>query len=109
MDPTQQNQESDTRPDEQETVEVPENKTQWGPIVGVIIIVALIVLGGLYMWSRWSDRAPAPPDVNSDPLVQELETQSSSDKASDIEADLNATDLGNLDADFAEIENELGI
>ena len=62
-----------------------------GPVIGVIVILAIIILGGLYFWSQ---------RAGNDAVIDEINTQSGSDEASDIEADLNATDIENLDAEL---------
>ena len=62
-----------------------------GPIIGAIVILAIIILGGLYFWSQ---------RAGNDAVIDEINTQSGSDEASAIEADLNATDIENLDAEL---------
>lgn len=72
-----------------------------GPMIGVIIILAVIVLGGLYFWGQRVDRSDNA--LNGDDTVAELEqieSQSSSDEVSSIEADLEATDIDSLDAEL---------
>ncbi len=93
-------------------------KTGMGSIIGTIIIIALIVLGGLYFWGKrleeaktikqmTAETAPAPASVPETvvltPEEQEanlIKTTSSSDEVSDIEADMKATNLTNLDAEL---------
>lgn len=65
-----------------------------GLIIGVIVILAIIILGGLYFWNQRAD------DVTTDQTVESINTQSDSDAAAAIEADLNATDVENLDAEL---------
>ena len=38
------------------------NKSGVGPIIGVIIIIAVIVLGGLYFWGQRANNAPSTAD-----------------------------------------------
>ena len=114
MEPTEQNQ-MEQNQNKQPEVSPPteERGNRLGPIAGVIIIIALIILGGLYMWNVSRDKVlPVPqemPDVTSDPVVQELESQGSTDGINPIQADIDTTDLDTLDEAFAEIEAELGI
>ena len=71
-----------------------------GPIIGAIIILAVIILGGLYFWSERGDDSAAPE--TEDAAVAELgviKEQSSSDETNAIEADLKATQIETLDAD----------
>ena len=65
-----------------------------GPIIGGIVILAVIIFGALYFWGEKQD---------SEALNEELDTiniQSESDDTADIEADLNSTDIDNLDAEL---------
>lgn len=61
------------------------------PIIGAIVILAILILGGLYFWSQRS---------GNDAMIEEINTQTNSDAAATIEADLNATDIENLDAEL---------
>lgn len=70
-----------------------------GPLVGIIIIVIILILGGLYFWGQKASEA----------TIEALETQSLSDEVGDIEADLDASGLGNLDREIGDIEAELGL
>ena len=83
----------------------------WAWMVTGVIILAIAI--GFYYW-------PAKSDVNedsetavdskmeaTDPATASLEAVSQSDEISDIEADLNATDLSGLDQELSEIESEL--
>lgn len=78
----------------------------FGPLVAIIIIVIILILGGLYFWGQRADISE-PIIPADDTIVETLETQSTSDEIVDIDADLEATDLDNLDADLAAIEGEL--
>jgi len=84
-------------------------KKSVGPLVAVIIILALIVVGGLYfLKQRSSQNTYVPPAETGDAVTASLRQQGSSDDLNTIEADLNATDLDNLDADLVNIDKELG-
>ena len=112
MEPTEQNQMEQSQNEQPDMDSGTNDQNQrLGPIVGVVIIIALIILGGLYMWNANRDNVTPEglPDVASDPVVQGLGSQGSTDGISSIESDLDTTDLDALDADFAEIEAELGI
>lgn len=67
-----------------------------GPIIAVIIILALVILGALYFWGERKDR----DEVIDDSALDAIETQSSSDETDSIEADLDATDVDNLDSEI---------
>lgn len=96
-----------------------------GVVLGLLIVLLLIILAGMYLWFSTSfQRTPAPapapvverevPDMpnepemeNADAAVQQLETVSTSDEIDAIEADVEATDLDELDAELNAIEAEL--
>jgi HAMP domain-containing protein len=65
-----------------------------GPIIGIIIILAIIILGGLYFWGQRGAEAPL------DETLEAIGTQNAGDDTASIEADLNATDVENLDAEL---------
>lgn len=88
-----------------------ENKTGIGSIIGAIIIIALIVLGGLYFWGKRIEESKNAQEMTSDntqPAMQDSSAQeaaqiknvSSSDDLNSIEADLNSTQTTNLDSEL---------
>jgi len=90
------------------------HKATWGPTIGIVIIVAILVLGGLYFWGKTlveldRDEAPTAEEIRGqeDPQKQALETQSNSDDISAIEGDVEATDFSQIDAELSDIEAEL--
>ncbi len=83
-------------------------KRSMGPLIAVIIILALIIIGGLYFLKTRSFQTPyVPPVQTGDGITESLNTQSGSDELNSIEADLNATDLNNLDQGAAAVEAQL--
>lgn len=94
-------------------------------ILVALIIILILLLGGLYLWgSTFNQAAPAPAISNDRPTAQEnrepesnnaradVETaaaMSNSTNLSAIEADLDSTNLDDLDADIIDIEAELGV
>ena len=105
--------------------EAPESeKSSMGIILGVLIVILVLILGGLYLWGTTLQQAtpeptPAaverptaeennePESTNAEADVETLETVSTSDEIEAIEADLEATDLDALDAELQAIEAEL--
>jgi len=83
-------------------------KQTWGPLVGVIIIVAIIVLGGLYFWGQKLVTGGDMKDTTSepDPKREALESQDSSDEVSSIEEDIENTDFSGIDQELGTIESE---
>lgn len=69
-----------------------------GPVIGTIIILAVIVLGGLYFWNQRGERVMDETELNT--VINEISTQSQSDDTASIDADLKATDVDNLDQEL---------
>ncbi|MEK7176967.1 MAG: hypothetical protein AAB719_01595 [Patescibacteria group bacterium] len=67
-----------------------------GPIIAVIIILALVILGALYFWGERNDR----DELLNDDALEAIEMQSTSDETDSIEADLDATDVDSLDSEI---------
>ena len=97
---------------------IEQHHTHLGPILGVLLIVLVIILGGLYLWGATLDQQvatapkqniennePETPRANAD--AQILGTVSSSDSLEAIETDLESTNLDTLDSELAEMEREI--
>lgn len=86
----------------------PENKSSIGSIIGTIVIIAIIVLGGLYFWGKRIEENKSKENLITDFTPGEVDNfqasasteVSSSDELDSIEADLNATDLDSLGAEL---------
>lgn len=91
-----------------------------GAVVGIIIIIAIIVIGGIYFWGKQnagnlqiedhSGEMTDEPGGNTSGETAGINTlpqQSDSIDLSDIEADLKAANFDNLGAGFSDIEAEL--
>jgi hypothetical protein len=75
------------------------SKSSVGPIIGIIILLAIVILGGLYFWGERSVEE-VESDPAADAAVESINTQSTSDDVNSIEADLDATEIENLDAEI---------
>jgi len=93
-------------------------QSSFGPLVGIAIIVILLIVGGVYFWNttvdkeRQENQLPTilPGDQvleETDAIVDQLNTQGTSDEVVDIETDLSATELDTLDSDLNDLLNEL--
>ena len=95
-----------------------------GMILGILIIVLMFVLGGLYLWGETkqtntgepeptkSTRPTAvennePESTNAEADVETLGAMSTSDELSAIEADLGSTILTDPEVDLTSVEAEL--
>lgn len=100
------------RPDETSPNPMGDGKEDksFGPLIGIVIIVIILILGGLYFWGQQvGEESLEELAPSADEVIGTLEMQGSSDELIDIEDDLNITDLDNLDADLDAIESELGL
>jgi hypothetical protein len=100
---------------------VEEEHSHLGPIIGVLIVVLVLILGGLYLWGQSLMNGPAgseqiiPRSIqNNEPETPRAEadadilgTVSSSDELDAIDADLESTLLDSLDTELDEIDREL--
>lgn len=93
-------------PNQMPPMSQPEKKSA-GPLIAVIIILALIIIGGLYFFKERTSQQAYTPKNESQDIVTSLNQQSNSDDLGSIEADLNATNLDNLDQGAAVIQAEL--
>ena len=93
-------------------------------ILGLFIIVLITILVGLYLWFlnieqtnttppqiiREVPEMPNDPETaNAEASVQQLETLSPSNSIDAIEADLESTNLDQLDTELQAIDAELGV
>lgn len=86
-----------------------QNKSGIGSIIGTIIIIAIIILGGLYFWGKRVEEAKLKQDLvtdTSEPMQAQneaavIQSVSSSDDVDSIEADLQATTFDNLGSEVA--------
>ncbi|MEK7503334.1 MAG: hypothetical protein AAB556_02740 [Patescibacteria group bacterium] len=69
--------------------------------LAIVIIIALGALAYLVYYMRVSVQEP------SQPIVNQLESQGTSDEVSVIEQDLSGTALEGLDSEVSDIEKEL--
>lgn len=70
----------------------PQPSSSAGLMIAVLVILAVLVLGGFYFWS---ERATVPADT-----IPALGEGLPSDNPNDIEADLNSADINNVDYDL---------
>ena len=86
----------------------PQNKSSIGSIIGTVIIIAIIILGGLYFWGKRIEESNLKQDLVENNQTEEIKPTeadsikkvSSSDDLNSIEADLNSTNLDNLGAEM---------
>jgi len=78
-----------------------------GPVIGLVIILIIIILGGIYFWTSRTTYAPIQDDDSTENQevgsvsTEAILDQNSSDEPDSIEADLssfNESDINNLDS-----------
>ncbi len=79
-------------------------KSGIGSIIGTIIIIAIIILGGLYFWGKRIEESKAKQDLVTDGTTSQAVNSSNSTNTSDdlnsIEAELNATNFDSLGSEL---------
>lgn len=89
-------------------------------VLGVLIVVLLLILVGLYLWGQalkevqipeqatrpTAEENNEPESTNAEAEVETFGAVSTSDELDAIEADLESTNLETLDADTQTIETE---
>lgn len=89
-------------------MEPQENKSSVGSIIGTIVIIAIIILGGLYFWGKRIEENKSKENLITDFTPGTEETTrtgvegdiSASDELDVLEAELNATVVDGLDAEL---------
>lgn len=101
-----------------------EKPSHLGAVLGALIVILVLLLGGLYLWGTTLNKyEPIPtvtpterptPEQNNEPEstkaeaeVKTMQTVSTSDEISAIEADIDSTNLDELDAELNAIDAEL--
>lgn len=91
------------------------------PILGVLILLLVIILGGLYLWSTVLERGltqkpeivprsipnQEPETLRAETDAEILTTTSSSDELTAIESDTLSTNLDSLDTELTQIDQEM--
>ncbi len=105
------------------TVTAPDRSTYLGIILGVLIMLLIIILAGLYMWgstlsSPQTTNTPAnqrptaeennePESANAEADVETFQALSNSTEIDAIQADIDSTNIDELDAELNAIDAEL--
>lgn len=86
-----------------------EGKKSVGPAMSIVIIVIILALGAYYFLKQVPveeglEALLTPAEMQADVNLSGLSAQGTSTELSDIQKDLDATDLSNLDAGLSDIE-----
>jgi hypothetical protein len=87
-----------------------ENKSSAAGMVGIILIITLILLGGLYFWGKRIEESKVAETMSTDQTgftvpaqyseATAIRSMSSSDDTATLQADIQNTKLDNLDAEL---------
>jgi uncharacterized protein HemX len=69
-----------------------------GSLTALIVILVLLALGAFYFWNERAQEGALKSSENA--ALESINSQSDSDLEADIEADLNSTDIDNVDYDL---------
>ena len=84
------------------------SKPSMGALIGIIVIVFVIIFGAFYFWGKMvEEKAANSSAMIETSSVEALNTQSSSDEITSIEADLNSTNVENLDKELKDVDASL--
>lgn len=92
----------------------------FGAILGILIIVLILILGGLYVWGSMlqnqtietqpegtfptAEENNEPESTNAEAEVETMQALSTSNEVSALESDIEATKLETLHEDIAEVD-----
>ena len=72
----------------------PEQKSN-GALVGLIVIIIILVLGGIYLWKNSMIERQKIENVT--PVAETTNTGETTDDTAELEANVNSIDLDSLD------------
>lgn len=83
-------------------MEQPSRPSGHGALIGSVIIIAILILGGIYILKETKDMkhesGVSQQQMESDTQFEQTQTtQGNSDDVDSIEADVNATDVDSID------------
>ena len=78
-----------------------EDKHIVGPVIGIIVIIGIIILGGLYFWMVRNNSDTTSQQENSQV------NQGPADSVSNLEAELKSNEVGNMDAKLNNIDQSM--
>lgn len=98
-------------PNQMPPLQTESNTKSVAPLVAVVIILAVIIIGGLYFFQTRSSNknmyAPTAEVPAGDNITNSLKQQGTSDDLNSIESDLKLTNVDNIDQGAAAVEAKL--
>jgi uncharacterized membrane protein len=93
----------------------PQKEGGKGALIGSIIVILLLIVAGAYVWMSRPASEPVLNEMEDasqienspDEMLGDLQIQGTSDEVTAIEADVNATNLEDVDVELNQIDAEL--
>ena len=97
-------------PDQMQTAQPPRSKV--APMLGVLLIMLVLVLGGLYLWGSMlaeDEMMEETDQMQTEPMTEETEAApvGQSDEVDDLETYVDDTEFDAMDKEFADMEAEM--
>ena len=97
-------------PDQMQTAQPPRSKV--APMLGVLLIMLVLVLGGLYLWGSMlaeDEKMDETDQMQTEPMTEETEAApvGQSDEVDDLETYVDDTEFDAMDKEFADMEAEM--
>lgn len=93
------------------TSEEESHHSRLSPVLGMLIIILVLLIAGLYLWGGMLSREKAAmereQELGTPPATQDENTLSPSDELEAIEDDLAATEIDSIEQDMTVIDVEL--
>lgn len=77
-----------------------------GPLIGSVLIILIIIAGAFYLFSTIRQKVDSQKETQA--KVEEVQS-SDSDEISDIEADINSTEVDSMNEDLESLQVEFQI
>lgn len=99
--------EEDIKLKENNVLPTKEEDVSFGPLIGIIIIVALLAIGALYFFKKADlpNKSAVKGSMIKDAVINELSRQNSSDEIGAIKKDLSATSIEALNRGLLPLSN----
>ncbi|MFA6415885.1 MAG: hypothetical protein WCW56_00165 [Candidatus Paceibacterota bacterium] len=86
-----------------------QNNEGQGPMIGVVLIMAILIVGGVYMlFTRLNQNPQSAPTSGPNATTGEVNIEGTSTDVNSIEADAAKVNTNSLDSDLANFDQTVG-
>lgn len=86
-----------------------QNNESQGPMIGVVLIMAILIIGGVYMlFTRLNQNPQSAPVSGPSATTGEVKIEATSTDINSIEADATKINTNSLDSDMANFDQTVG-